>query len=168
MDDFKLTTNYGSARRRFAPMQVQLGLEYRFGGPPLNPIARGLGLREPVDKPPLTDDQRRAAVANLKRDPALPYVQLRDSLSLSPAQLSPLDEMSKEYRARADTALAPLTKWVVRKGTRIFDQDLGQHLSAAQSALARVNAAFANRAQAVLTSAQLARFKTLTTNAGRR
>lgn len=150
-------TNYGSTRRRFGPVQIALGMEYRFGGPALNPISRGLGLREPVNAPPLTDDERRAAVTKLKRDPMATYVQLKDSLSLSNEQLAQYDALSKEYSVRADTALAPLTKWVLKKGRRVFDQDLGQRLSAAQGSLGKLNAEFAKRGQAVLTPAQVTR-----------
>ena len=52
-------SNFGSARRKFAPTQLYFGLEYVFGGPVLNPISRGLGLREPANERPLTDEQRR-------------------------------------------------------------------------------------------------------------
>jgi hypothetical protein len=148
--------NYGSARRKFGPMQFQLGMEYKFGGPPINPLSRGLGLREAINKPPLTDGERRAAVAKLKKDPIATLVQRKDSLAITAEQLAQLNALSAEFNARADTALKPLTKWVLRKGTRIFDQDLGQRLSAAQSALGKLNAEFGKRAQAVLTSEQRA------------
>jgi len=156
---FGQPTNFGSARRKFAPTQLQLGLEYVFGGPVLNPIARGLGLREPANQKPLNDDQRREAVARLKRDPVLAFAPLRDSLALSVEQRTQLDVLSKEYNARADTALTPLLNWVLKEGRRIFDRDLGRRLSAAQSALARLNTEYGNKAQAVLTTEQLNRFK---------
>jgi hypothetical protein len=148
-------TNYGSARRKFAPLQFQLGLEYKFGGPTPNPMARGLGLREAVNQPPLTDEQRRAAVAKLKKDPAAPMLKLRDSLALSTAQAATLDSLSREFNARADTALVPLTNWVLKKGRRVFDQDLNQRLSPAQAALAKLSVEYSKKAQTVLTSAQL-------------
>lgn len=156
---FGQPSNFGSARRKFAPAQLQLGLEYVFGGPVLNPISRGLGLREPANERPLTDEQRRQAVAKLKRDPAQTVVALRDSLSLTPEQRAQLDALSKEYNARADTALTPLLNWVLKQGRRIFDRDLGQRLSAAQSALARLNTEYGRKTQEVLTAEQLTRFK---------
>jgi hypothetical protein len=143
-------SNFGSARRKFAPSQLQLGVEYVFGGPVLNPIARGLGLRESANAPPLTDAQRREAVAKLKRDPVLAYAPLRDSLALSAEQRGQLDALSKEYNARADTALAPLLNWVLKEGRRVFDRDLARRLSAAQSALAKLNTEYGHKAQGLL------------------
>jgi carboxypeptidase family protein len=156
---FGQPSNYGSARRKFAPTQLQLGLEYVFGGPVLNPIARGLGLREPANAAPLTDEQRRQAVAKLKKDPIVAFAPLRDSLALSPDQRTILDGLSQEYNARADAALAPLKNWVLKQGRRIFDRDLGQRLSAAQSALKGLNTEYERKAQDVLTAEQLTRFK---------
>ena len=156
---FGQPSNYGSARRKFGPTQLQLGLEYIFGGPVLNPIARGLGLREPANERPLTDEQRRQAVAKLKKDPVLAFAPLRDSLALSPDQLAILDGLSKEYNARADAALTPLMNWVLKQGRRIFDRDLGQRLSAAQNALKGLNTEYGRKAQDVLTAEQLTRFK---------
>jgi hypothetical protein len=130
-----------------------------FGGPVLNTIARGLGLREPANERPLTDEQRRQAVARLKRDPVLAFAPLRDSLALTPEQRNQLDALSTEYHARADTALAPLLDWVLRQGRRIFDRDLGQRLSAAQATLGRLNTEYGRKAQEVLTAEQLTRFK---------
>ena len=150
--------NYGSARRKFAPTQLHLGVEYVFGGPVLNPIARGLGLREPASERPLTDEQRRAAVARLKRDPTVLFLTPRDSVKLSPEQVTQLQEISAEYNEKADQALTPLLNWVLRQGRRIFDRDLAQRLSAAQSALGRLNSEYATRARGVLTEEQLAHF----------
>jgi len=66
-------TNFGSARRKFAPTQLQISVEYVFDGPVLNPIARGLGLREQANQRLL----RREAVVKLKRDHVLAYARLR-------------------------------------------------------------------------------------------
>jgi hypothetical protein len=156
---FGQPTNFGSARRKFAPTQLRLGLEYSFGGPVPNPIARGLGLREPVNERPLTDEQRRQAVARLKRDPAVVVAALGDSLALSPEQRAQLEELSQEYNARADTALTPLRNWVLKQGRRIFDRELQRPLSAAQSALGKLNAEYGRKAQEVLTEEQRLRFK---------
>jgi hypothetical protein len=151
-------SNLRNARRKFAPTQLQLGVEYAIGGPVLNPIARGLGLREPANERPLTTEQRQAAVAKLKRDPTAAYTSAKDSVGLSTSQVTQLEALSGEYNARADSALAPLRDWVLKQGRRVFDRDLAQRLSAAQSALARLNTEYGNRARAVLTADQLSRF----------
>lgn len=156
---FGQPTNFGSARRKFAPTQLQLGIEYVFGGPVLNPIARGLGLREPPNERPLTDEQRREAVAKLKRDPVAAVTVLGDSLALTAEQRAQLNALSNDYNHRADTALSPLRDWVLKQGRRIFDRDLGQRLSAAQSALNRLNAEYGRKAQDVLTAEQRTRYK---------
>jgi hypothetical protein len=156
---FGQPSNFGSARRKFGPSQLNLGLEYVFGGPVLNPIARGLGLREPVNERPLTEEQRRQAVAKLKKDPIVAFAPLRDTLALSPGQLTQLDALSKEFNTRADEALTPLLNWVLKQGRRIFDRDLGQRLSATQAALNKLNAEYGRKAQEILTAEQLTRFK---------
>lgn len=155
---FGQPSNFGSARRKFAPTQLQLGVEYIFGGPVLNPISRGLGLREGANEKPLTDEQRRAAVARLKRDPTALYTAPRDSVRLSQEQLAQLQQLSGEYHAKADAALTPLLGWVLRQGRRVFDRDLTQRLSAAQSALGRLNSEYGNKAKGVLTAEQLTFF----------
>jgi hypothetical protein len=132
-------------------------MEYKLGGPMLNPIARGLGIREPVGKPALTETERRAAVSRLRKDPVRPILRLRDSLNLTADQAEQLDAIGREYNARADTALEPLTKWVVKKGKRIADQDLNQRLTVAQSALAKLNTEYGKKAQGVLTVEQQTR-----------
>ncbi|HEX9562805.1 MAG TPA: carboxypeptidase regulatory-like domain-containing protein [Gemmatimonadaceae bacterium] len=159
---FGQPTNFGSARRRFSPSQLHVGLEYTFGGPVINPIARGLGLREPPDRPSLTNAERRTAVARLKRDPVASYAALADSLGLTTEQLSQLGVFSREFDIRADTALQPLLDWVLSRGRRVFDRDLARPLAAAQSALSKLSAEYENRAQGVLTAEQLARFNELT------
>ena len=156
---FGQPSNFGSARRKFGPTQLHVGLEYVFGGPVLNPIARGLGLREAANERPLTDEQRRQAVAKLKKDPIVVYAPLRDSLALSSDQRTQLDALSQEYNSRADEALAPLRNWVLKQGRRVFDRDLGQRLSAAQSALNKLNTEYGRKAQGVLTAEQLTRFR---------
>jgi hypothetical protein len=156
---FGEASNYGSLRRRFGPAQLRLGVQYTFGGPVPNPIARGLGLREPVDDAPLTVEQRRTAVSRLKRDPVAPMVALKDSISLTADQLAGLDSLAREYSVRADTALEPLLDFVLSRGRRVFDKDLARPLSAAQSALNRLNTEYGERAQALLTPVQRARYE---------
>jgi hypothetical protein len=133
-------------------------MAYTFGGPVPNPIARGLGLREPVNEDPLSEEQRRAAVGRLKRDPVAPVVSLRDSIGLGAEQLVQLDRLATEYGFRADTALRPLMDYVLSRGRRVFDKDLARPLSAAQSALNRLNTEYSEKALAVLTPVQRARY----------
>ena len=159
---FGQPTNYGSLRQRFPPMQVQVGLEYKFGGPTLNPVARAMGFREADGQAPLSEAQRRAAVAKLKKDPVAPLLRVRDSLGLSDVQVSDLRAVSAAYNAKADAALRELTEWIVDKGTRIFDVDLSPRLAEARAALAKLQPEYDKRAKAVLTSAQSARAGTLT------
>jgi hypothetical protein len=154
---FGQANNYGSLRQRFAPIQMQLGLEYKFGGPPINPVARALGFREPVGKEPLSDAQRRAAVAKLKKDPVAPLLKVKDSLSLSQDQVASLSTLSQEYSAKADAALKPLTDWITRKGTRIFDQDLSPRLAEVRADLAKVQLEYDRKAKGVLTAEQATR-----------
>jgi hypothetical protein len=160
-------TNFGSLRRRFGPAQLRLGMAYSFGGPVPNPIARGLGLREPVNEPPLSEEARRAAVARLKRDPVAAVVALRDSIALSGEQLEDLDRLSREYSVRADTALRPLRDYVLSRGRRVFDKDLARPLAASQSALNRLNTEYAEKAQGLLTSVQRTRYNELAGKRGR-
>ena len=81
------------------------------------------------------------------------------TLALSAEQDAELDALSKEYNARADSALTPLLNWVLREGKRVFDRDLGRRLSAAQSVLGRLNTEYSNKAQGMLTAEQLNRYR---------
>jgi hypothetical protein len=162
---FGQAQNYGSLRQRFAPMQMVVGMEYKFGGPVLNPLSRSMGFREAAGKDPLTDAQRSAAVGRLKKDPAAPMLRFRDSLGLAPAQLAELGALSKEYNARADSALTPLSDWVRRKGKRIFDQDLNTYLSETRARLAKVNTDVEKRVKGVLTADQMTLFTAMSSQA---
>jgi hypothetical protein len=159
---FGQATNYGSLRQRFAPLQMQVGMEYKFGGPVLNPLSRQMGFREQPGKDPLSDAQRIAAINRLKKDPAAPMIRLKDSLALAGPQSSQLSGLSKEYNARADTALRRLSDWVRGKGRRIFDADLSPYLSEARAGLAKLNSEYDKKVKAVLTADQLTLFGAMT------
>jgi hypothetical protein len=159
---FGQAQNYGSLRQRFAPLQMQVGMEYKFGGPVLNPLSRQMGFREQPGKTPLTDAQRLGAINRLKKDPAAPMIRLKDSLGLASPQASQLSDLSREYNARADTALHRLSDWVRGKGRRIFDADLNPYLSQARSGLAKLNSEYDKKVKAVLTADQLTLFGAMT------
>lgn len=73
------------------------------------------------------------------------------------SSVNPYCEMaiSKEFRARSDSALEPAFDYIMRKGRKLDDQQLSSRLSKAQPQIQRMLADASTRAKAVLTPAQL-------------
>lgn len=146
--------DYGTSRRRFPPFQLQLGVEYKLGGPPTSPMARGLGLIPSGKEPPLTAEQVRAKLEKTSRNPVEPILALKDSLKLAPEQVASLATLSTTFRRSADSLLQPVVDYVVKKGKRVADQELSPRIAKAQPQIARLIAATSKSALALLTPEQ--------------
>ena len=152
---FGQPSDFGTARHRYPPFQLQLGLEYKLGGPPTAPMALSMGLLPAGREPPYTMDQIRDKLQRLSRDPVQPILARKDTMALSRDQVAQLEAISKEFRARSDSALEPAFDYIMRKGRKIDDQQLSSRLSKAQPQIQRMLADASTRAKAVLTPAQL-------------
>lgn len=149
--------DFGTARRRSPPFQVQLGVEYKFGGPPTQPMSRSLGLLTPKGEPVLTEAQIKDKLARSRRDPIAPILARKDSLALAPEQLAGLQAINAEFTAKTDTLLAPVIEYVLKKGKRVTDQDLSPKMSKATTGISRATAEALTKAMALLTPAQRAK-----------
>ncbi|HEY3935658.1 MAG TPA: carboxypeptidase regulatory-like domain-containing protein [Gemmatimonadales bacterium] len=147
--------NFGTARHLYPPFQLQMGLEYKLGGPPTAPMALSMGLIPGAKEPPYTMDQIRAKLERLSRDPVQAILVRRDSMALSPQVVTQLESISKDFRARVDSALDPAMEYVMKKGRKIDDQQLNSRLGRAQPQIQRMLADANTHARALLTPAQL-------------
>ena len=152
---FGQPTNFGNARRQYPPFQLQVGMEYKLGGPPTAPMARSMALLPSGKEPPYTTDQIRDKLARLTRDPVEPILVRKDSMALTASQVAQLTAISTEFKARADSAMQPVFDYVIRKGRRIDDQQLSSRLNKAQPQIQRMLVDAQTRAKALLTPAQL-------------
>jgi hypothetical protein len=152
---FGQPVNYGSARRRYPPFQLQLGLQYQLGGPDRTPMAHSMGLIPGAKEPPYTADQIRDKLQRLSRDPVQPILVRKDSIALTPDQVTKLAAISKQFRAQSDSALEPVFDYVMKKGRSIDDQELGSRLNKATPQVQRMLVDANARARALLTPAQL-------------
>jgi hypothetical protein len=147
--------NFGTARHRYPPFQVQLGLEYKLGGPPRAPMASSMGLLPGKNEPPFTMDQIRAKLERLSRDPVQQILQRKDSLALTKDQVAKLDAISARFRAQSDSLLDPVLDYVMKKGRHIDDGELSGKLGKAQPQIQRLLIDAQTRSRALLTPAQL-------------
>ena len=152
---FGQPSNFGTARHRYPPFQVQLGLEYKLGGPPTAPMALSMGLLPGGKQPPYTADQIRDKLSRMTRDPVQQILVRKDSMALSQDQVNQLEAISREFRARSDSAMEPVFDYVIRKGRKIDDQQLSSRLSRARPQIQRMLADADTRARALLTPAQI-------------
>jgi hypothetical protein len=146
--------DYGANRTKSAPFQMQVGIEWKFGGPPTSPMARGLGLMPDNGQQRLSPDEVRARLQKLSRDPIAPILARRDTLRLTPEQVTQMQAIAAEHQHTADSLLVPIVEYVVKKGKHVADQDLSPKLAKAQPLIAKSMAAALVKANALLTPAQ--------------
>ena len=146
----------GVRRSRFRnPFQVQLGVSYHFGGPPRRTLARSLGLvSEDKKAAPLTEQEVRARLERLTRNPVDAIVALRDSLLLTENQLARIRKLSGEFDAQADSMLAPLVRYVIDHGRKTEDDELQKRIGKVMPEMAKLMSSTLQRAGEVLTAEQ--------------
>ncbi|MGH7581897.1 MAG: carboxypeptidase regulatory-like domain-containing protein [Gemmatimonadales bacterium] len=152
---FGQPANFGTSRRNYPPFQLQLGVEYKLGGPPTAPMALSMGLLPGSKQPPYTIDQIREKLRRLSRDPVQQILVRKDTMALTKEQVTRLEAISAEFRARSDSALEPVLDYVIKKGRRIDDQQLSKRLQRAQPVIHRMLIDADSSARALLTPAQL-------------
>lgn len=154
---YRVNQQFGDERdRRFAaPFQVQVGLEYRFGGPPRRSLARRLGLTS-RGRTPASREAVRQRLRRLTDNPLARIVAMRDTLGLTDEQLAHIRTLADTLQHRADSVLAPLVDYVVEHGDA-NDRELQERLGAVAPALRALMRAAVQRASGVLTAAQRAK-----------
>ena len=152
---FGQPSDLGSARRRYPPFQLQLGVQYQFGGPERAPMAQSMGFIPGSKEPPYTADQIRDKLQRLSKDPVQVILVRKDSIALTKDQVAQLEAISKQFRAQSDSALEPVFDYIMKKGRSIDDQQLGSRLNKATPQVQRMLRDANARARALLTPAQL-------------
>ncbi|HEX3928828.1 MAG TPA: carboxypeptidase-like regulatory domain-containing protein [Gemmatimonadales bacterium] len=139
--------DYGAARHRYAPFELQLGLEYRIGYPSTVQTAKNFGVngKDTVGMAARVraDVRRRTFGA----DPAAEILGLRDTLHLSADQIASIGAVSREYTAHVDSVIAPIVTFMVQRGNKLTSDDYNSRIQA----LGNIERAYhdAERAKAV-------------------
>jgi hypothetical protein len=143
-----------NGRHLTQPFQVRLGLEYNFGGPPRNAMVRNLGLTRGRSQPQLTAAQVKERLRQLSQSPIAPLLAMSDSLGLSDTQRDSLRALDARLTTDTDSLLAPLTSYLVERGDRVTDAELGRQLMTVMRPVQVRMASALEAALAVLTEDQ--------------
>lgn len=159
--------NAGSGDHQYLPVQLQVGLEYRFGGPTPDPLLRSLGLK-PSKKTAYTPEQVASALHRLLRNPVDTLLQLADSLGLSTAQTDSIRQIASGFQRQADSMVASLTAFVLRRGSHLTDADFISEERAVLRELNPLSNSALQQAVAMLNHAQQIKWITLSQGLKRR
>jgi hypothetical protein len=136
------------------PFQIQMGLEYRFGGPPRDRMVRSLGLVSPPNEPPLDADEVRLRLRRLNNNPVSVVLERREVLKLDSAQIERLEALSAEFVARADSASAPLADYLVTRKGKVTDALISRRLADIAPNMRQIMLSTTGHVAEVLTEAQ--------------
>ncbi|HEX5435539.1 MAG TPA: carboxypeptidase regulatory-like domain-containing protein [Gemmatimonadaceae bacterium] len=152
---YRVNQQFGDERdRRFAaPFQVQVGLDYRLGGPSRHSLARRLGLSRSRHAP-VSRDSILQRLRNLTANPVARIVALHDTLALTSDQRARMQALSDSLQHSTDSVLAPLVDYMVQRGGDATDSDLQRRLARLVPQLRALMRASLQRAAAALTGAQ--------------
>lgn len=155
--------NGGSGGRHFPPFQLQIGLEYKFGGAPLNPYLHSLGLTGSKNSR-LSDSSVRAALEPFIKSPTDTLLILSDSLALTSDQTAKLREIGAEYYRRADSLVAPVRASILARQRMLSDSDITAAMLKFLSMLQIVRVRARDQAIAILTDDQRTKLAALLLN----
>ena len=147
--------NFGTARHLYPPFQLQLGLQYQLGGPMRAPLANSMGFIPGAKEPPYTTAQIRDKLQRLSKDPTQMILVRKDTIALTPDQVSKIEAISKRFRAQTDSALEPVFDYIVKKGRNMDDQQFGSRLNKATPVIQRLLKEADFEARSLLTPSQL-------------
>ena len=104
--------DFGAGQRQAAPFQLQVGAEYQFGRAPSRNDVGTMKLFEKNGAPKSDEEIRTILRDQYSRNPADPILALRDSLALTAGQVTRLEAIRDDFRARMDSSLAPAVPFV--------------------------------------------------------
>jgi hypothetical protein len=153
--------DFGLGSHRFPPVQLRLGLEYKLAGAPTNPTLRRYGLL-PDKKVAYTDSQIVAGLQTLIRSPIDTILAVKDSLALSPEQVSKIEALNTTYHSGLDSMVKPIIVYIKQRGMKLTDNDFSDHvLRGLLGTLQPIRTAARDGALAVLTEDQKAKFQAI-------
>lgn len=155
--------DYGTTRRRYPPFQLQVGVEYRFGYPPTAQIARNAGVFSASgDTAGLAAQVRVRLTQLVGGDPVARILAYRDSLALTPDQISSLDAISRDFAQRLDSIQRPAIAYMVSRGKKLTnDEYINQQIAVGTPSRVLSDAA-KQKAIAFLLPEQRAKYEALT------
>jgi hypothetical protein len=156
--------DYGSARHRYPPFELQLGVEYRFGYPPTNATARNLGLlRTGRDSTAMATEVRSTLLRRtFGRNQIDTIVALRDTLGLTPDQFTSIKAIANEFDVRFDSIIAPVVAFVLKRGKQLTSDELNAQTQRVGPSIRDLQSALRARAVAFLSPDQRFRLSTIT------
>jgi hypothetical protein len=155
--------DYGTARRRYPPFQLQIGVEYRLGYPPTAQIARNAGVfSKSGDTVGMAAQVRANFTRLLGGNPVAEILALRDSLGLTPDQVSSIEALNREFTARIDSVQAPVVAAMVARGKRLTNDEYIQQQMAVGIPSRQIYETERQKAIAFLLPDQRERFAALT------
>ena len=146
--------NYGTGRHRYPPFQLQIGAQYDFGGPSPTRTVTRLGLVPAPATGAIAPDQALAALRRSVPDYVARILDLRDSLHLNVEQLSALQVVDRQFNHQVDSMMAPLVRYIVKRGKKLIDADLLPRVDAVAESMAHVISEARKEALARLTPVQ--------------
>jgi hypothetical protein len=152
--------DFGLGNHRFPPFQLQIGVEYKLGVAPPNPNLRRWGLL-PSRTDPLTTERVRQAFQMFATNPVDTLLALRDSLGMSPDQVTMMRAIRNEYQQRLDSVVTPAVTYVVQRGMKLTDNDLNLQILRLSAALDTRRTNVRDRSLAVLTKDQQAKWQAM-------
>jgi len=145
--------DFGIGPHRFPPFQLRLGVEYRLGIAPTNPMLRHYGL-SPNDGKPTTPQQVERALQIVVKSPIDTIVALRDSLALDADQVERLAAINATYHASTDSLVAPVVAYVIQRGMNLTDSDLTSQMLRLSAMIGSSRTRARDQAIAVLAGSQ--------------
>src|ERR1019366_2904939 len=156
--------DYGSARHRYPPFELQLGVEYRFGYPPTNSTARNLGMLQiGKDSAAMAAEVRTNLLRRVfGRNEIDTIVALRDTLGLTAEQVTNIRAVSGELDRRVDSLLAPIVAFVLKRGKQLTSDELNAQTIKIGMPMRELQSALRARAVAFLLPDQRSRLSSIT------
>ncbi len=154
---FGVAYGVGNGKTPFPPVQLAVGLEYRFGGPPLfvaASISKTLGILPMKKGAPMPIEQVRSILAGYTADAMAPILEQQDSLKLTAEQAKQMTFIHLRYFARADSIIAPVAEYIVNQKTGLTEFDLDPRLLRMFSDIRTQMIAALNQIQSLLTPEQ--------------
>jgi hypothetical protein len=155
--------DYGTARHRYPPFELQIGVEYRFGYPPTAQVARSIGVfgngRDTVG---MAEVVRQRLQRSFGGNPVAEILAIRDSLALTADQGRNVEKVNAQYVAQSDSLLAPVVIFAVKRGRKLTVDELSARTASVGTAMRNLRQEARERAISYLLPEQRTKVSTLT------
>ncbi len=159
--------DYGTARRRYPPFELQLGVEYRLGYPSTAQTARNVGVYPTGnDTTGMAERLRQDLLRRMTGNPVAPILALRDSLALTPDQVAGIDAENRRFMRVADSLIGPVVAFLVRRGKKLTSDEYNSRMMTISPPIRVLAADALQKATAFLLPDQRSKLAALTRRGG--